>query len=96
MRSIARLFSAFGTLAESILSLSGVLDAATGRLRQQLALDEAAATVLDHQPAGGEECRRGWQRHGQEQEAEGWRLRRAASEGNENGQRGRLPPPACM
>lgn len=53
MRSIGRLFGAFGTLAESILSLSAVVDVATGRLRQALAFDEVP-TVLDHQPAGGE------------------------------------------
>ena len=41
MRSIARLFGEIGTLAESILALSAVVDKATGRLRQQLDLDEA-------------------------------------------------------
>lgn len=58
MRSIARLFSAFSTLADSVLSLASVLDAGTARLRQQLALDGEAAppAVLEHQPAG--ECDR--------------------------------------
>jgi hypothetical protein len=52
MRSIARLFAAFGTLADSVLSLAGVIDAAAGRLRQQLDGDAApiAEAVLDHRP----------------------------------------------
>jgi hypothetical protein len=44
------LFSAFGTLADSILSLAPVVDTATGRLRQQIALD-SELPVLDHIPA---------------------------------------------
>jgi hypothetical protein len=54
MRSITRMFSAFGTLADCVLALAGVVDVVTGRLRQQFALDEALPTVLEHQPAGGE------------------------------------------
>jgi hypothetical protein len=52
MRSIGKLFSAFATLADSILALASVVDGATGRLRQQLALD--GPEVLEHQPAGVE------------------------------------------
>lgn len=36
MRSLARLFSAFLTVADSLLSLASLLDDATARLRQQL------------------------------------------------------------
>lgn len=39
MRSIARLFGAFGTLADSVLSLASVLDVATARLRLTLAAE---------------------------------------------------------
>ena len=54
MRSITRLFGAFGTLADSLLSLSGVIDAATAKLRLQLATETDPAAlahageVLDH------------------------------------------------
>lgn len=49
MRSITRLFGALGALADSILALSAVVDVATGKLRQQLALDgEPAAPALPH------------------------------------------------
>jgi len=41
MRSITRLFGAFGTLADSVLALAGVIDVAAGRLRLQLADDSA-------------------------------------------------------
>jgi hypothetical protein len=53
MRSISRLFSAFGTLADSLLALAGVVNIATDKLRQQLAVE--AIEVLEHQPAGVEE-----------------------------------------
>jgi hypothetical protein len=52
MRSITRLFAALGTLADSLLALAGVVDIATGKLRQQLAVE--TVEVLEHQPAGGE------------------------------------------
>lgn len=42
MRTLAKLWTAFATLAESVLSLSRVLDAATDRLRHQLDFEEAA------------------------------------------------------
>lgn len=47
MRSITRLFGAFGTLADSILSLAGVVDVAAGRLRQQLAQETEARVLLE-------------------------------------------------
>ena len=53
MRSIASVFSAFANLAASINALAGVLDVATGRLRQTLAEGEAA-TVLEYQNASGD------------------------------------------
>jgi hypothetical protein len=52
MRSITRLFGAFGTLADSVLAVAGVIDIATGKLRQQLAVE--AVEVIEHQPAGVE------------------------------------------
>ena len=52
MQAIRSLFSAFANLAAAINALAGVVDSATGKLRQQLALDEPAALphgeVLDH------------------------------------------------
>jgi hypothetical protein len=36
MRSIGKLFSAFSTLADSVLGLAAVIDAATAKVRQQL------------------------------------------------------------
>ncbi len=48
MRSITRLFTAVGALAESLLALASVLDVATGKLRQQLVLD--GVEVIDHHP----------------------------------------------
>jgi hypothetical protein len=54
MRSVTNLFRAVANLAGSVNALANLLDAFTGRLRQQLALDEAAPpTVLEHQGAGG-------------------------------------------
>jgi len=49
MRSTTKLFSAFATLADSLLALAGVVDVATGKLRQQLALD--ALEVIEHHPS---------------------------------------------
>lgn len=46
MRSISRLFSAFATLADSLLELAGVVHLATDKLRQQLAVE-----VIEYQPA---------------------------------------------
>lgn len=51
MKSIARLFSAFGTLADSLLALAGVIDVATGRIRMQLAHEDTLPDVIEHQPA---------------------------------------------
>lgn len=50
MRSIGKLFSAFGTLADSVLALAGVMDTATARLRMQLA-QEIDPPALDHSEA---------------------------------------------
>lgn len=47
MRSITRLFGAFGTLADSLLSLASVVDAATAKLRLQLA-GETESAALTH------------------------------------------------
>lgn len=55
MRSIGKLFTAFATLADSVLSLASVVDAATAKLRQQLALEYDPPQVLDHQPANDAE-----------------------------------------
>lgn len=50
MRSLARLFGAVGTLADSVLALAVVLDAATARLRQQLSLGgETSPQTIEHQ-----------------------------------------------
>jgi hypothetical protein len=51
MRSLTSLFNAVGNLAASLNSLAGVVDLPAGRLRQQLAFDEAGQ-VLEHQPTG--------------------------------------------
>ena len=51
MRSISRLFSAVGTLADSLLALAGVIDTATARLRLQLA-GETEPHILEHAPQG--------------------------------------------
>jgi hypothetical protein len=51
MRSISNLIRAIAPLAGSINGLATLIDTTTGRLRMQLALDEAS-TVLEHQPAG--------------------------------------------
>lgn len=50
MRSLTRLFSAFGTLADSLLALTGVLDGATNQLRQQLAVHREPVPILEHEP----------------------------------------------
>jgi hypothetical protein len=55
MRSITRLFSAFGTLADSLLALASVVNATTGRLQQSLAVEDASH-VIEHQAAGGHPC----------------------------------------
>jgi hypothetical protein len=57
MRSIANLIRSIANLAGSINGLANLIDTFTGRLRMQLALDEAAPTVLEHQPAGGDNGR---------------------------------------
>jgi hypothetical protein len=49
MRSISRLLSAFGTLADSLLALAGVVNITTDKLRQQLAVE--AVEVIEHHPA---------------------------------------------
>lgn len=53
MKSIARLFAAFATLADSFIALAGVVDAARTRLAAQIALEEPQPTVIEHQPAEG-------------------------------------------
>ena len=50
MNAIRNVFNAFTNLAASINGLASVLDVATGRLRQQLALDGEPAPILEHQP----------------------------------------------
>jgi hypothetical protein len=45
VRSFGRLFSAFGTPADSLLSLASVADIATGKLRQQLASEDVLVIV---------------------------------------------------
>lgn len=53
MKSIARLFAAFANLAGSLEALAGVVDAATGQLRQRLAYEaEESPAVIEHQPEG--------------------------------------------
>lgn len=47
MRSIAKLFAAFSTLTDSVLSLASVLDTTTARLRMQLA-SETEPPVIEH------------------------------------------------
>ncbi|HTU21627.1 MAG TPA: hypothetical protein VMG10_26560 [Gemmataceae bacterium] len=60
MRSIANVLNAFTNLAASVNSLAGVIDAATARLRLQLAGESEPPEVLEHQlpevqaPAPGE------------------------------------------
>jgi hypothetical protein len=54
MRSISRLFTAFSTLADSLLALAGVVDLATGKLRQQLA-DETR--LLEYQAGAAGDTR---------------------------------------
>jgi hypothetical protein len=49
MNAIRSVFNALSNLAASINAIAGVLDVAAGKLRQQLALDEAH--VIEHQPA---------------------------------------------
>jgi hypothetical protein len=51
MNAIRNVFNAFSNLAASVNALASVIDLATGRLRQQLALDDNMPHVLDHQPA---------------------------------------------
>jgi hypothetical protein len=49
MRSISRLLTALGTLADSLLSLASVVDTAAAKLRQQLAIEEVH--VIENRPA---------------------------------------------
>ena len=51
MNAIRNVFNAFSNLAASVNTLASVIDLATGRLRQQLALDGDMPPVLDHQLA---------------------------------------------
>lgn len=54
MRSLARLFGAFGTLADSVLALASVLNNVTDRLRLQLSAEvdppalPSAGEVIEH------------------------------------------------
>jgi hypothetical protein len=57
MRSIGNLFTAFTKLAASINTLAGVVDVATVRLRQQLALDEAAPALTHGEILDAEDSR---------------------------------------
>jgi hypothetical protein len=54
MQSIRNVFAAFANLAASLNALASVVDTATGRLRQSLALDETPAMlpgdVIDAEP----------------------------------------------
>ena len=52
MNAIRSVFAALTNLAASVNALAAVIDAASGRLRQQLALDGETAPILDHQPLG--------------------------------------------
>jgi hypothetical protein len=51
---LSKLAAAFANLAASVNALAAVVDAATGRLRQHLALEDGTATpagrVIDHEP----------------------------------------------
>lgn len=51
MNAIRSVFKAFSNLAASVNALASVIDVATGRLRQQLALDADMPPILDHQHA---------------------------------------------
>ena len=51
MNAIRSVFIALANLAASINGLAGVIDVASGRLRQQLALDGEPAPILEYQPA---------------------------------------------
>jgi hypothetical protein len=55
MNAIRSVFAALGNLAASINGLASVLDVASGRLRQQLALDGEPAPILEHQSLGDPE-----------------------------------------
>lgn len=50
MNAIRNLWNALGSLANSINGLAGVIDLATGKLRQQLAIggETAAPAILEH------------------------------------------------
>lgn len=54
MNAIRNVFTALANLASSINGLAAVLDVATGKLRQQLALDDGPA-VIEHAPGESEE-----------------------------------------
>ena len=55
MNAIKNVFAALANVAASLNALASVVDCATGKLRQQLALDEPAALthgeVIDNNPA---------------------------------------------
>jgi hypothetical protein len=50
VNALASVIDAFSNLAASVNALASVIDVATGRLRQQLALDDAMP-VIEHHPA---------------------------------------------
>lgn len=54
MNAIWNLFAAFANLAASLNGLAGVIDGASGRLRQQLGIDGEPANVIDHLPSAVE------------------------------------------
>jgi hypothetical protein len=49
MNAIRNVFNAFSNLAASVNGLAALIDVASGRLRQHLALDGDMSSVLDHQ-----------------------------------------------
>ncbi len=62
MNMLRNVFSAFANLAASVNALAGVIDAAAGRLRQNLALDDTPLAlpgeVLDNTTAETPSTRR--------------------------------------
>jgi hypothetical protein len=55
MNSIRSVFAALSNLAASINGLASVIDVASGRLREQLALDGEPAPILEQQLLAGAE-----------------------------------------
>lgn len=62
MRSVTRLFAAFGTLADAVLALASVVDTVSAKLRLQLAhendlpaLGSPSAEIVEHERNGAAE-----------------------------------------